>query len=109
MPELYDDRVIEWKVHVAKDTGIYDAVIGQDLLRELGITLNFKNNTVIWDDSTIHMRSQASRGDASYSIKKANLKQLTEQCLQLSNQEKSSLEEFLYKYEPLFEGTLEEW
>ena len=46
MPELYDDRVIEWKVHIAKDTGIYDAVsIGRDLLSELGITLNFKNNT----------------------------------------------------------------
>ena len=42
MPELYNDRVIEWKVHVAKDTGIYDAVIGQDLLCKLGLTMHFK-------------------------------------------------------------------
>jgi hypothetical protein len=29
MPELYDDWIIEWKVHMTKDTGVYDAVIGQ--------------------------------------------------------------------------------
>jgi hypothetical protein len=32
MPELYDDRIIEWQVHVAKNTGVYDAVIGRKLL-----------------------------------------------------------------------------
>jgi hypothetical protein len=69
MPELYDDRVIEWKVHVGKDTGIYDAVIGQDLLRKLGIILNFKDDTVIWDDSTIHMRSQLSNAADAYFIR----------------------------------------
>jgi hypothetical protein len=28
MPKLYEDNpIIEWKVHVAKDTGVYDTVI----------------------------------------------------------------------------------
>jgi hypothetical protein len=63
MPELYDDRVIQWIVHVVKDTGIYDTVIVRDLLRELGITMNFKGNTVTWDDSTIHMRSQLNTAE----------------------------------------------
>jgi hypothetical protein len=55
MLELYEDRIVEWDVHVAND-----AFIGRDLLQELGITLSFKDNTVTWDDSTIHMRSQTS-------------------------------------------------
>ncbi len=69
MPELYDDRIVEWQVHVAKDTGTYDAIIGRDLLRKLGITLNFKNNTVTWDDSTIHMRTNLSNAATAYFIR----------------------------------------
>jgi hypothetical protein len=69
MPELYDDCIIEWQVHVTKATGVYDAVIGRDLLRELGIILNFKDNTVTWDDSTIHMRTNLSKAATAYFIK----------------------------------------
>jgi hypothetical protein len=41
MPKLYDDRIIEWKVHMAKETRVYDAVIGQDLLQKLGKNYEF--------------------------------------------------------------------
>jgi hypothetical protein len=130
MPELYDDRIIEWKVHVAKDTGVYDAVIGRDLLRELGITLNFKDNTVTWDNSTIHMRSQSSRINNAYFIRdsveledsttrikrildakyeKADLSLIVEQCSHLNSEEKLSLKTLLRKYKPLFDGTLGKW
>jgi hypothetical protein len=130
MPELYDDRVIEWKVHVAKDTGSYDAVIGRDLLRELGITLNFKDSTVTWDDSTIHMRSQRSRAANAYFIRdskeledsttrvkrildakyeKADLVATVSNCKHLETNEQSTLITLLSKYETLFDGTLGKW
>ena len=130
MPELYDDRVIEWKVHVAKDTGVYDAVIGRDLLRELGITMNFKDNTVTWDDSTIHMRSQLSNAASAYFIRdskelegsttrvkrildakyeKANLNATVSNYEHLEANEKSTLLTLLRKYETLFDGTLGKW
>ena len=130
MPELYDDRVIEWKVHVAKDTGVYDAVIGRDLLRELGITMNFKTNTVTWDDSTIHMRSQLSKAASAYFIRdskeledsttrvkrildakyeKADLNATVSNCKHLEANEKSTLITLLRKYETLFDGTLGKW
>jgi hypothetical protein len=68
MPELYDDRIIEWKVHVAKDTGVCHRP--RYIKRELGITMNFKDNIVTWDDSTIHMRAQSSsRANTAYFIK----------------------------------------
>jgi hypothetical protein len=70
MPELYNYCIIEWQVHVAKDTGIYDAVIGQDLLRELGISMNFKDNTLTWDDSTTHMRTSLSKAATAYFLLK---------------------------------------
>jgi predicted aspartyl protease len=130
MPELYDDRVIEWIVHVAKDTGHYDAVIGRDLLRELGITLNFKDNTVKWDDSTIHMRSQTSNAANAYFIRdsteledsttrvkrildakyeKADLDATVSNCKHLEPNQKSTLLTLLKKYEPMFDGTLGKW
>ena len=37
IPELQDDRLIEWDVHVTKDLGSYDMIIGRDLLEFLGI------------------------------------------------------------------------
>ena len=130
MPELYNDRVIEWKVHIAKDTGIYDAVIGRDLLRELGITLNFKDNTVTWDDSMIHMRSQLSNAASAYFIRdskeledsttrvkqildakyeKADLNAMVDNSAHVTNNEKSTLIMLLRKYEPLFDNTLGKW
>jgi hypothetical protein len=40
IPELHDNRVIEWKMHVTKDLGAYDMIIGRDMLQEQCNTLN---------------------------------------------------------------------
>ena len=32
LPELHDNRLIAWDVHVTKDLGVYDMIIGQDIL-----------------------------------------------------------------------------
>ena len=33
MPELHDDRLIEWNMHVTKSLGPYDMIIGRDILK----------------------------------------------------------------------------
>ena len=38
-------------------------ILGHDIMSELGITLNFKDQTMTWDDSTIHMKDAESLPD----------------------------------------------
>ena len=35
MPELHEDRLIEWNLHVAKALGKHDMIIGRDILQFL--------------------------------------------------------------------------
>ena len=34
----------------------YDIILGQDLLKELGFIINYKDETMTWDDATIGMK-----------------------------------------------------
>ena len=43
----------------------YDMIIGRDLLRELGITLNFSDQTMTWDESTVRMKDPEEFADIS--------------------------------------------
>mgnify|MGYP000854443860 CR=1 FL=1 len=47
MPELHDDRLIEWNMHVTKSLGPYDMIIGRDILKFLKIDLRFSDSLVI--------------------------------------------------------------
>ena len=49
IPELHDSWMIEWELHVTKDLGAYDMIIGQDFLQFLGIDVLFSTLTVEWD------------------------------------------------------------
>ena len=46
LPELSDTLAIHCDVHLAKDLGRYDIILGRDILQELGIILNFKTKEV---------------------------------------------------------------
>jgi len=41
LPELHDDRMIEWNLHVTKQLGPCDMIIGRDILRFLKIDVKF--------------------------------------------------------------------
>ena len=56
LPELNSTANIAVKCHVTKEKSNYDLIIGRDVLRELGITLDFLNNTTNWQDTTISMK-----------------------------------------------------
>ena len=35
-------------------------IIGTDLLKELGITFDFANNTIVWEDNSVPMREKGT-------------------------------------------------
>ena len=51
LPEFNLRKQISWVFHVddrSESSSTYDMIIGQDLLGELGIILNFNDKTVNW-------------------------------------------------------------
>ena len=61
MPELHDNRVVEWDFHVAKDMGAYDMIIGRDMLQDLGIDIRFSDNTIVWDGQEMPFKNVHNR------------------------------------------------
>ena len=55
LKEFFDKKSIEWNLHVDSTPGLhrYDMILGCDIMSELRITLNFKDQMMTWDDSTI--------------------------------------------------------
>ena len=114
-------------------------ILGNDIMSELGITLNFKDQTMTWDDSTIHMKDPESLLDlldpvndffwnnaqyetealheASIHLQKildakydpADLYMVVQVCRHLTEDETCQLHALLHKYEHLFDGTLGTW
>ena len=68
LPELHNDRLIKWNVHVSKTLGSYDMIIGQDILSKLGIDIHFSTLTCTWDLRTIPMRESSVLPEQSYLV-----------------------------------------
>ena len=114
-------------------------ILGSDIMSELRITLNFKDQTMTWDDSTINMKDPESLLDlldpvndffwsndhyetqalqeASAHLQKildvkhalADLDTVIQACRHLTEDEICQLHALLHKYEHLFDGTLGTW
>ncbi len=69
LPELHEGKTICCNALVANALGIYDLIIGRDLLSELGFMLNFKTQTVEWDEIEIPMKRENSTPERSFHIK----------------------------------------
>jgi hypothetical protein len=130
LPELSNNRTICAQVHVTPKLNDFDMIIGRDLLSEIGITLNFKENSIQWDDIEIpmkpedattkthfHIADSPSLDDATERIKHildakyeaANLQEIANSCTHLSDDEQQSLHMLLNKYNSLFDGSLGTW
>ena len=130
LPELHDDKLIEWDWHVTSDLGAYDAIIGRDMMDFLGVDIKFSTQTVVWDyaeipfkdgDATIeeayHVDEPEVVTHASDRLKKildakyeaADLRQICEEQDELSEDERERLFQLLDKYSTLFDGTLGKW
>ena len=121
---------------MASNLGAYDMILGRDVLRELGIVLDFNTQIVIWNHACISMKPAHCSTKDSWAItdpeevndmvarltgeqyrnvidakyKKANLNEILEVNYEhLSNKQKRKLLNVLLKYETLFDGTLGTW
>jgi hypothetical protein len=50
-----------WAFHVdyrSESSSTYDMIIARDILRKLGIIMNFNDHTVTWDTDTIPMKDR---------------------------------------------------
>ena len=63
--EFLENKSIEWNLHVDSTPGLYhyDMILGRDIMSELRITLDFKDQMMTWDDSTINMKDPVSLPD----------------------------------------------
>jgi hypothetical protein len=139
LPEFNLKKQISWVFHAnkyLKAASTYDMIIGQDLLGELGIILNFNIKIVTWDTDNIPMKdrgtlisqnaltevylstnephslvnelSQSTKIlDAEY--KPAILKDVIQMCEILNTEEQHQLLKLLQKYEQIFDRTLGEF
>ena len=128
--DLNPTATITHGMHVYSDEMEYDMIIGRDLLHELGIILDFKNKTIIWNDAIIDMISKDLVPENSYHVdesdslmgetkrilaiqkakyRKADINQVTRDCVHLNDNQKLDLRKLLKRYETIFDGTLGTW
>jgi hypothetical protein len=132
LPSLHERRVVETKMHVSSQLNTYDMIIGRDLLQELGIVLNFNEQSIMWDYATVPMMNYRSDNtdsldnfdtdsrpvaEATDRMKRileakyeaADLDAVVSECKNLNEQEQKQLLSMLNQYKSLFDGTLGHW
>lgn len=116
-------------MHPAENLG-YDVIIGQDLMQELGIMINFTRDIYIWDRAELPMKSRDMTSEEAFHINKpnsvasdidhiqkildakyepANLDEVVDGITYLNPMEKTKLHRLLRKHENPFDGTLGKW
>ena len=134
MDEFDPHRVVTWDMHVYDsndEEDQFDMIIGEDLMRELGIKLDYKLGSITWDGLTRPMRSvhtsektinelrEESR--QSQSLKESladqekalditstpiNVRKVVKEAKHLDIYQRNKLKKLLTKYKSIFDGTL---
>ena len=120
MPEFHQHRNIKWKAYVTTQPMLYDIILGQDLMQELGLIIDYKTNTLKWDDATIAMKPVDAQPAELFEIPEgkalkeasnrledilaakyapANLEEVVETCKHLDSTEKLELYQLLTEFE----------
>ena len=66
VPELNQSAEISKKLHVTQMNGRYDVILGQDVLKKLGLVIDFRTETVRWNNSVIDMKPPDCIQETSY-------------------------------------------
>ena len=139
LKEFFEKKSIDWNLLVDSTPGLhrYDMILGHDIMSKLGITLNFKDQTMTWDDSNMKVLESLPDlldpindffwsndlyktevlQEASAHLQKildvkyapADLNAVVQACRHLTEDEKSQLHALLHKCKHLFDGTLGTW
>ncbi len=130
LPKLNNTTLIKWDLHVTKDLGAYDMIIGQDMLEFLQIDLKFSDQTVEWETATVpfkdpdadvldshHIADPDGLQDEHDRIKKildakcnaADLDQVCKDQHHLTKEQQQKLHDSLHTHSQLFDGMLGKW
>ena len=130
LPEFHESRVIKWNAHVTDKKSNYDLIVGGDLMTELGIKIDYSEQSITWDEVSVPMKSRDATFENSYHLddsghaadatdrmhkildakyEPADLEEVVESCKHLDDDERDALLSLLKKYESLFDGTLGHW
>ena len=111
-------------------SGNYDVILGRDILRELGITLDFQKEAVNWNNATIKIRFADCTQEMFYMLKDnghaaevaeriykildakytpVNLDDIVKGNQKLSTNQRQKLLKLLTNHETLFDGSLGKW
>ena len=69
LPELNLMAEIKAEYHVTKNESNNDIIIGRNVLRELGIIVDFANHKIIWEEIEIPMKPLDCRKIEHFSIR----------------------------------------
>ena len=130
MPELQEKQLVEWSLHVTKNMGAYDMIIGRDILEFLGIDILFSEKVVTWNGSELPFKPPDATAKSDYHVAEsmaissstdrikeildakyeaADLAEICRLQQHLSSDEQAELQALLEKYDWLFDGTLGTW
>ena len=59
---------IKYTLHVTQSLGLYNMIIGRDLLKILGLILDFLTRNIVWNDAIIPMKESAAAPIKSFNI-----------------------------------------
>ena len=139
LPAFDVNKQITWTsyIEVSDPTkNRYDLIVGRDLMQEIGLDLLFSESTIKWGNMTIPMASSSSFDtdciddfeeeimfahdplsteaeriqsilDAKYTP--ADLNKISEECEELTTEQKQQLLDLMNKFKPLFDGSLGTW
>ena len=130
MPELQEKQLVEWSLHVTKNMGAYDMIIGRDILEFLGIDILFSEKVVTWNGSELPFKPPDATAETDYHVlesmaissstdrikeildakyEAADLAEICRLQQHLSSDEQAELKALLEKCDWLFDGTLGTW
>jgi hypothetical protein len=140
LSEFSESKIIEWNfslVNKSEDIG-YDMIIGRDLMKELGLIIDFSKMAVVWEGISIPMRDYHKLGKLNKmelnaviqrshepiatqeatermvkildsNYKKADLAKVVAGTTHLDKGQREKLYRLLKEYEDLFDGSLGTW
>jgi hypothetical protein len=117
LPQFSAKREVTGVFHIMQNKSQYDAIIGRDILSQIGLILDYKNMLFTWDDISVSMQNLTSKTQEdlkelyfSSKLKPASYNQVSaakiiQNVATITTSEKAQLENVLVKHEALFQGT----
>ena len=124
LPEFHTKKLITWQAFVTPHKMQYDLIIGRDLMSQLGIILDFKENNIVWDDMLICMKAPNAQPPQDFFLTKpeptikqilsakyapADLPSIVKGYDHLTEDQQQKLLSLLEAHSTLFDGTLGKW